>query len=379
MDDSIQIHPVITRRDLSAFVSLPWQIYRDDPNWVPPLISDQLHRLDPARGPFFTHAEAQLFLARQGRRDVGSISVFIDHRRVAHLNRQVGGFGFFEVVEDYAVAEALLDAAIEWLWERNISEMRGPTSFTDYEYPGVLIEGAAVPPVMLTAHTTPYYRDFLEGYGMEKDYDLYAWRASREQVDAELENILPELTEAGEAASAKAPVTIRAARLDAWESEIRAAHQLFMETLGALPEYTPISHEEFRSLANQMRAFLDPSMVLFANVEEQPVGFCVALPDFNQVLRQLNGRLFPKGWIAAQQMIEQIDVLSFKSMSIREEYRQRGIDSLLFREALKACSARGFNWLDCSVTLENDPMVNLIANWLRAERYKHYRVYKLDL
>jgi GNAT superfamily N-acetyltransferase len=379
MDISIQVYPALTRRDLMAFVSLPWRIYREDPNWVPPLISDQLHRLDPGRGPFFIHAEGQLFLARQGRRDVGRILVFIDHRRVAHLNRQVGGFGFFEAIQDYAVAEALLDAAIEWLWDRDISELRGPTSFADYEYPGVLIDGAAVPPVLLTAHTMPYYGDFLKGYGMEKDYDLYAWRASREQVDAKLEKILPELTHSAQAAAAETPLTVRAARLDAWDSEIRAAHDIFKSGPAVFPESAPISYEEFQSLAHQMRTFLDPSLALFGEVADRPIGFCVALPDFNQVLMQLNGRLFPKGWIAAQQMIEQIDTLSLKVMRIQEEYRQQGIDMLLFLEALKACRARSFSWLDCSVTSENDPLIELIAGQLGAEQYKHYRVFRLDL
>jgi GNAT superfamily N-acetyltransferase len=379
MASAIEIQPVNSRRFLQAFVRFPWKVYADDPNWVPPLISDQLNQLDPARGPFFSHAEAELFLALRGREVVGRIAVFIDHRRVAHLSRQVGGFGFFEVLEDYDVAEALLDAASAWLWDRNITEMRGPTSFTDNEYPGVLIEGANCPPVMLAAHTPLYYKDFLKSYGMEKDHDLFAWRAFREQIGEELKNVPPELIQVAEAALKSANVTIRPVRLENWESEIEAAHHLFNATLKDLPEYVPMSYDDFTRLADQLRDFLDPNLALFAEVESKPIGFCVAVPDINRVLIHLNGRIFPTGWLKARRLIPQIDVVSFKLMGILEEYRRRGIDALLYLEAVKAVYAGGYAWMDGSLTSENNPMVNLIAHRLGAERYKHYRMYKLKL
>jgi GNAT superfamily N-acetyltransferase len=379
MDSSIQIDPVLTRRDLKSFVLLPWKIYKDDPIWVPPLISAQLSRLDPARGPFYTHADGQLFLARRGREIVGSIAVFIDHRRVEHLNRQVGGFGFFEVIEDYPVAEALLDAAVEWLWERNISEIRGPTSFTDYEYPGVLVEGANIPPVLLAAHTPHYYGGFLESYGMERDRDLFAWRVVQEQVSGKPDHIPEDLIRAAGAALAGTPVTVRPVKVEDRELEIKSVHQLFNLIFRNSPAHTPMSLDEFQQVAKQMRPFLDPDLILVAEVESKPVGLCIAIPDINRVLMQLNGRLFPLGWLNARRMIDQIDVVSFKSMSILEEFRQRGIDALLLLESLKRVDSKGYAWLDCSVVSEDDPLVNLIANRMGAERYKHYRVYRLDL
>nr|HID13370.1 N-acetyltransferase [Anaerolineae bacterium] len=379
MMSSIQIQPVTTRRDLRAFVRFPWRVYKDDPNWVPPLISERLEYLDPARGPFYEHAEVVIFLARRGREVVGTIAPFVDHRLIEHLGQPVGGFGFFEVIEDYAVAERLLDAACEWLRAHDMPLVRGPTNFTNNDCPGVLIEGADCPPVMLEAHTPPYYKDFLERYGMEKDRDLFAWRAFRSQIGEELKNIPPELARVADVARQVANVTIRKVRLEDWDQEIATAHYLFDITLRHIPDHIPLTETEFRRLANQMRPFLDPDLALFAEVEGKPVGFCVAVPDINRVLIHLNGRLFPLGWLKMKRYIRQIDVVTFKLMGVLEEYRRRGIDALLYLEAVKAVFDRGYEWLDGSLTSELNPMVNLIAQRLGAERYKRYRVYQMRL
>jgi GNAT superfamily N-acetyltransferase len=379
MASSIQIHPVTTRRDRSAFVKFPWRVYKDDPNWVPPLFSDQLEYLDPTRGPFFKHADVALFLARQGRRAAGTIAAFIDHQANAHTGQPEGGFGFFEVIEDYGVAEQLLNTACDWLREREVALVRGPTSFSSNDRPGVLVAGADCPPVMLEAHNPPYYKDFLERYGMEKDHDLYAWRAFRSQIGEELKNIPPELNRVAEVARKVANVTIRKIRMDDWEDEINTAIDLFNDTLKHLPDYIPLDVAEFRRTADQIRLFLDPDLALFAEVNGHAIGFCIAIPDINRAFIHLNGRLFPLGVLKLRRLISQIDVVTFKLMGIREEYRRHGIDALLYLEAVKAVYRKGYAWLDGSVTSEYNSMVNLIANRLGAERYKHYRIYKMNL
>jgi GNAT superfamily N-acetyltransferase len=375
----IEIQSVGSRRDLKAFVKFPWRIYRGDPNWVPPLISERLEYLDPATGLFYRHAEVALFLARRGREVVGTIASFIDHDLVEHVGRPEGGFGFFEVVNDYTVAERLLDAACEWLRARDMGEVRGPTSFTDNDYPGVLIEGTDCPPVMLEAHTPLYYRDLLERYGMEKDHDLYAWRARRSQIGRELENLPPELIRVADVARQVANVTIRRIRMEDWDAEIRTAYHLFTTTLHDLSNRAPMREAEFRRLADQLRPFLDPDLALFAEVGELPVGFCVAVPDINRALIHCNGRLFPLGWLKLRRAMREIDVVTFKLMGVLQEYRRRGIDALLYLEAVKTVYDGGYQWLDGSVTSELNPKINLVAHRLGAERYKHYRLYRMTL
>jgi GNAT superfamily N-acetyltransferase len=374
---ALEIRRVTKRRDLRAFARLPWQVYKGDPNWVPPLIDDQARYLDPSTGPFYQHADVALYLAWRGRAAVGRVAAFVEHEEAE--GEQKGGFGFFEAVNEYPVVEALLDAACDWLRARGASSVRGPTNFGENESPGILIGGAECPPVMLEAHNPPYYAELLERYGMEKDCDLYAWRATREQIGEELANIPPELARVAEVARRVANVTIRKIRMAEWEQEVETARQLFNDTLNHLPDFVYMTEGEFGRMADQLRAFLDPDLALFAEAEEQCVGFCVAVPDVNRVLIHLNGRLLPFGWLKIRRLIRQIDVVSFKLMGVLPEYRRRGIDALLYMEAIKRVYEKGYAWLDGSLTSELNPTINLIAGRLGAERYKQYRMYKMML
>jgi GNAT superfamily N-acetyltransferase len=372
---SIEIRRVKNRRDLKAFVKFPWRVYRNDPNWVPPLIAEQLKYLDPASGSFYSHGEVALFLSLRGSEVVGTIAVFMDH----HLDAHMGGFGFFETLDDYPAVEVLLTRAFDWLRSRGVSKVTGPTNFSDTESPGVLIQGADCPPVMMAAHNPLYYKDLLERFGMQKDHDLYAWRAFREQIGEELQNIPPELNRVAEVAQKASNVRVRKVRLEEWDNEIREVHHLFNVTLRDLPDYIPMPEEDLQRIARQIRPFIDPDLALFAMVDGKAVGFCIAIPDVNRVLIHLNGRLFPFNWLRVNRLIKQVDVVTFKMMGVVDEYRRRGIDALLYMEAIKAFYRKGYKWLDGSVTSEYNPVVNLIAHRLGAERYKHYRLYQLEL
>jgi GNAT superfamily N-acetyltransferase len=376
---SIQVQTVTARRDLRAFARFPWRVYADDPHWVPPLLADRMQTLDPAKGLFYRSADVSLWLARRDREVAGTVAVFVDRPAGQERPAHEGGFGFFEVVDDDAVVEALLDAAFDWLRSREVTLVRGPMNFSVNDCPGVLIAGANCPPVMLEAHTPPYYAGLLERYGMVKDHDLYAWRAFRSQVGEELSNLPPELGRVADVARRVAQVEIRKLRLKDWDSEIATACRLFNETLEHLIDHVPLSVAEFSRLANQFRPFIDPDLALFAESGGQAVGFCIALPDVNRVLIRLNGRLFPFHWMRLRRYIRQIDVVSFKLMGILEPYRRRGIDALLYLETIKAFYAKGYEWLDGSLASENNPTINLIAQRLGAERYKQYRLYQMRL
>jgi len=309
---------------------------------------------------------------------VGTVAAFVDRWLIEVLGEAVGGFGFFEVIEDYDVAARMLDVAAGWLREHGATVMRGPLNFNNSDRPGVLIGGADCPPVMMEAHTPPYYAAFLERYGMEKHQDLYAYRAFREQIGERMESLPPELGRVAEAARRQG-VTTRAVRLEAWDEEVRTLHRLFNASLTHLPYRLPIPEETFRRMADELRLFVDPRMAIFAEVGGEPVGFCIALPDVNRVLIHLNGRLFPFNWLRLRRLIRRVDVATFKLMGILPEYRQRGIDALLYLEVLKGFLAGGYRWLDGSVTSEYNLIVNLVAQRLGAERYKHFRVYQKPL
>lgn len=372
MSTDIVLREVRTRQDLDAFVRFPWQVYRGDRNWVPPLLSERRDYLTPGRNPSLQGADVALFLAGRGGRVVGTIGA------LARPTEQAGVFGFFEVRDDYAAAMALLDAARRWLRGRGVATVQGPFNFSHYECPGVLVDGADCPPVMLTAHTPPYYRAFLERYGMEKDDDLYAWRAFRSQVGEGLEAVPEEVQRAAEAAM-RHGVSVRRLRVDRWSEELTIACRIFNTTLSHLPQRVPMPEDEFRRFADPMRRIIDPALALFAECEGEVVGFCVSLPDINRALIHLNGRLFPLGWLRLMREIKRVDVLTFKLMGVLPRFRIRGIDALLFVESLRGMLAGGYQWLDGSLTSERNPMINLVASRLGAERYKHYRVYRMPV
>jgi GNAT superfamily N-acetyltransferase len=335
--------------------------------------------LNPAKGLFYKQAEVALFTARRGRETLGTIAAFVDNSRVKHLGRAEGGFGFFEVVEEYEAASQLLDACCAWLQGHGMTSVRGPTNFGDNDSPGVLIAGTSYPPAMLEAHTPPYYKDFLERYGMEKEHDLYAWRATFEQLGDKLQGLPTDIAHVADMVRQQGKTTIRKVRMEDWPQEVSTVRYLFNTTLSHLPDAVPLSEAEFQYFADQMRPFLDPDLALIAETDGKAVGFSVLIPDTNRVLIRLNGRLFPFNWLKVKRYIREIDVVSFKLMGVLEEYRRRGIDALLYTEALKAAKRKGYKWLDGSLTSELNPMINLIAQRRGAELYKHYRLYRMDL
>jgi GNAT superfamily N-acetyltransferase len=376
MAADIELREVTTRRDLERFVRFPWRVYRGDHNWVPPLISEQVSYLTPQRNPLLQGAHLALYTAHRRGRLVGTVGTVLDGRTANDPHGTVGVFGFFEVLDDYPAAERLLDAARARLRAAGARVMRGPQSFSEQERPGVLIAGADCPPVMFAAHTPPYYKTFLERYGMSRFHDVYAWRASRSQIGENLERIPMEIRRVAEAAR-RHGVTVRKARLDRWGEEVATAHHLFNATLSHLPTFNSISWQEFQSLAEPMRRIVDPDLALFAELDGRVVGFCVSLPDLNRALIHLNGRLFPLGWLRLWWYLRKVDVLTFKLMGVLPELRYRGIDALLFEESIRGMIAKGYQWLDGSLTSEHNKTVNLLASRFGAERYKHYRIYQV--
>lgn len=379
MKTTLHIQPVSTRRELGIFVNLPWKIYVNDENWVPPLISEQLNRLDPSRGAFHGHAEVILFLAYQGKEPVGRIAAYIDHRRVAHLSRQVGAFGFFETLPDYSYAEALLDAAVDWLWERNIAEMVGPACFTDFEYPGVLIEGFDHPPVTLAAHSPPYYQDYLTTYGLELHQEFSTWRIFANQM----ENVLPEITSKTLTTNVEEQFggnfLIRKLRMEDWEADLRIVHRLVNESFMRSPSYVPVSAEDFLQIMDMLRVFVDPDLVRVVEADGQPIAAICAIPDRNRVLRQMDGRLSTIDRIRMRRLISQIDVTTLLFIGVLERYQESDIEGQLYRDLISTLLSRGFGCLSGNDFPGLGSSSSSLKDLLGAETYRRYQLLKLHL
>lgn len=372
----LRVQPVTTKRDRQILVRFPWRIYRNDPQWVPPLIHQRERQLDPERGSFFGHGEATPFVARRGDEVVGTIVAWINHRSNAYLRERAAGFGFFEVLEDYPIAEALLTTACDWARRRGMEVIRGPFYFSMDDSPGVLIKGFDQPQVVLMGHTPPYYAGFIERFGMEKYRDAFAYRGDLAPLEGDMANVPRKILRVAEAIRRKEKVILRKLRMDDWDNEVAIAMGIFNQSLGHMRNHVPMDEAEFHCFAEDLRAILDPDMVLFAEVAGRPVGFSVTLPDINQALKHVNGRLSPLGLLKLWWYRRRVNVASFKILGVLEEYRGRGIDSLFYVETARQLFAKGYKWIDLSLVAENNVMMNRMVQRLGGYVYRHYRTYQ---
>lgn len=376
---TLHIQEVQSEKELKQFILLPWQIYRGDRNWVPPLISRRRSYLDRSASPVFKEGEVALFLALRGDWAVGTIGVSINNYANDYRREKTGHFGFFETVDDYGVAYLLFDTARQWLRERGMTLMRGPYNFGGNDDPGFLVGGADCPPVMLEAHTKPYYAAMAERYGMVKYTEGYAYRIDRPVGGGDLESAIPpKIMRVAEWVQKRAGVTVRRARLDHWDEEIVIARRLFNASLMHLRDHVPMSDEQFRNMALEMKDLLHQDLVYFAEVSGEPIAFSLAIPDVNRVLIHGNGGRYPWDWLRMWWYSKHIDVLSFKIMVMLPEYHGRGLDAILYLNTARAALAQGYQWMDMSLVAEENTAVRLLAEKVGGRIFKHYRIYQIN-
>lgn len=376
---NIQIVPIQDQRGRERFVRFPWQVYRNDPIWVPPLISSQLHTLDPQRGSFFHYGDAALFMAQRDGRDVGRVAGWISHRSNEFLGEKVAGFGFFETFDDYEIVQALLDSVCGWAREQGMETIRGPFYFSMDDSPGVLIEGEDYPQVLMCGHSPLYYAGLLEQYGLVKYRDAYAYRVDLSEFKGDVNNLPPKILRVAEIVRRKQRVQIRHMRMENWDDEVARVMYLVNEAMGYMRNHVPMDEQEFTSFTNELKQVIDPELVLFAEIDGEPVGFAATIPDVNRGLQAANGRLFPLGLLKLWWRMRHIDVASIKLLAVLEEYRSRGLDSLLYLETARALIRKNYVWADMSLTAEHNVMVNRLSEKLGWQRYKVYRTYHMSL
>jgi len=369
---SLEVRPVAGRRDLRRFVRFPWRIYAGNPCWVPPLIGEQRRFLGPAGNPFFRHSRAELFLARRGGEVVGRIAAIENRRHLETYGDGTGFFGFFESVDDREVAGALLETAADWVRERGLRRLRGPTSFTINDECGVLLDAFDQPPVILMPYNPPYYPRRIEEQGFLKAQDLYAYR-----MEAPRE--MPERLRAARALAEARGTVIRQVDLSRFDEELARIHAIhsaaWAENWGAVP----LTWEELRDLGKHLLPVVDPDLVLLAEKAGEPIGVMVSIPDVNQALRHLNGRLFPTGLVKLLWYRRRIDALRVLIMGVLSEYRREAIDAALYAATVEAAIPKGYRWGEMSWILESNDSMRRVLERLGTERYKTYRIYEKEL
>jgi len=375
----LEVTKLGSAEERQEMVMFPWTVYRGDKNWVPPIIKERQKLLDPGSNPFFQQADVLLLGARRSGRLVGTTAAFVDHRFNEHLGQKVGFFGFFEVLEDFEAARALLETAGDWAQQRGMTELRGPINFHRDRERGILIEGDDCPPPMLCAHSPPYYQGFVERCGFVKLADDLCRRAWVSKIVGPNGTLPPRLARLEKVARRRSHLNIRHACLENWDDEVQRVRELYDATIGKLPDHVPWGDEDLDAFAQQLRPFVDPDFVLFGEVEGKTVGCLLAFPDFNQVLIHLNGRLDGFGKLLAWWHWRNVDVISLKVGGVLEEYQGRGIEALMLLELARCGLPRGFRMVDMSLQAEENDRLNTLVSHFDVEEYKRYRVYTLSL
>ena len=370
---SLNIIPVQKKKEWIDFVKFPYRLYRDNPCWVPPILMDYKVLLNPEKHPFYQHADVQFYLARKGKKTLGRIAAIIDHNHNTIHEEKTGMFGFFECIDDYSVAKALLTAARAWVKDKGMNAFRGPLNPSQNEECGLLMDAYDKPPVLLMPYNPPYYVNLLEQFGLKKAMDLWAY-----YIDSE--NPPPEkLVRVTDSLRKKTNVCIRPVRMKDFKNEAEKVWYIYNHAWIKNWGFVPMTKAEFDHLAKNLKTAIVPDLALMAELDGKPVGFSLTLPDMNQALIHTRGRLFPTGLLKILWYSRKIDMVRIIIMGVLPEYRNLGIDSLFYIDTWRNAVAKNMGRGEMSWILENNKMMNRAAKMLGAHIYKTYRMYEMKI
>ncbi len=368
----LHITPVRGRRELKQFLRLPWKIYEGDPLWVPPLLHDVSTLLDRERHPFHQHAEVEYFLARRGGAVVGRIAAVVNRLHNEFSGDRTGFFGFFECIDDQAVANALFEGAESWLAERGMEMSRGPMNFSTNEECGLLLEGAAEPPFVMMTYNPPYYARLIEGAGYEKARDLLAYILYTEEKPSRLAKGVRRVAE-------RKGISIRPLDMKRFEQEVALLEEIYNAAWERNWGFVPMTPAEFGFMAKQLKPVVDPNYTLIAEVNGEPVGFGLALPDFNQALKHINGRLLPFGLLKLLWHKRNIDQVRIITLGIKPGYRRLGLDAMMYLRMFEQAAQDAIKRGECSWILEDNWDMRRALEKMGGTEYKAYRIYDKPL
>jgi hypothetical protein len=369
----IEVSEVTSRRERDAFINFQWQIYSNDPAWVPPLIIERKRFLDRKRHPFYRHGDAALFLARKNGKIAGRIMASDDPNYNSLHQTNVGCFGLFECINDQEVAGALFDAAASWLRKKGRNEIMGPIDYSTNYVCGLLIDGFRFSPTILTAHNPPYYGELVESCGFTKVKDWYAWWF------ADPSNAATHLRRLATRLKTRWPVTIRAADLKNLRDESGRLRQIFNQAWERNWGFVPFTEPEIEFMTEELKPLIVPEFAWIAEIGNEPVGFTLCLPDINVVLRELNGRLtrfgLPIGLIKLLLYKKRVRKGRLIALGVVEKYRRAGIAEMLVLRVMEETMIKRGITGELSMTLEDNVLVNRFIEAIGAERYKTYRIF----
>lgn len=365
---------VTTESEKSRFIRFPYDHYSDSTYWVPPLVMEQKKLLDTRKNPFFNSAEIALFNAEHNGEPAGRIAAIIDHRYNKHHGTKTGFFGFFECIDRQATADLLFRVAEDWLREKGMEDVLGPANPGMMDEIGILVDGFEKYPSILMPYHKPYYDKLLKGAGFDKETDLFTYNVTQDSVDRDRANRAVEIVRKRLPGISIRPISKKKIR-----QEIKIIREIYNDSWSQNWGFIPLTEEEFDYMASDLKTILDTDFAHIAEIDGEPVGFSVALPDYNQILKDLDGRLLPFGFLKLLWNRKKINKIRTALMGVTPEYRGKGIDVLLHRESIQNGLHRGFYSSEVGWILESNVQMIRVAEKIGGELDKVYRMYSKKL
>jgi GNAT superfamily N-acetyltransferase len=373
----IEIRRVKSKKERTVFVTMPWKFYNNDTHWVPPLIGDQKAFINPSKGVFFDHGEAELFLAYRGTEPVGRISSHINRRYDEYFPDRKGFVGFFECEDNRETASALFDAAASWLRGKGRKVMEGPMSFGVYDETGVLIQGFDTDPYVLTSHNPPYYQRLFEENGWEKSIDWFAFRGRAEVFRAKLS---PRYFVLSQRVLKREGLAIRPTDIKHHlDREAEIIKRIFAEAWSDNWGHVPLTDNEFNRLKEGVKQFVIPQLSFIVELEGRPIAFALAIFDANVAVKKVNGRLFPLGFVKLLTTLKKTRRFRLILMGVLKEHRHQGIEVAMYSHVIQEGMRLGFEEVEMSMIVETNQAMIDSAERMPVERYRTWRIYRKDI
>ncbi len=369
---AIEVRPIQLPRDARAFIDVWWTVYGKDPHWVPPLLFERLAFLDPKKNPYFEVSTLQCFIAYEDGRAVGTIAATKDHAFQA-IEPGVGFFGFFEFVDRFEVAKALFDAAVEWHRAQGMKTVRGPFNFNTNHECGLLVEPFDSDPLVLMVWNPAYYVDVYARLGLVKAQDMYAYwmdnNGRTEQYDR-----IARLTERVE--SRAKGLTIRSVDVRKFEAELRHVHEVYLDAWEDNWGFVKMTDREFHKMAEGIKDMIDPHYCYMAFINGEIAAFSITLPDYNQVVKPMNGRIFPFGWWHYLTRRSKVDQMRVFTLGVKKKFRHMNLGLPLYKRTWEAGLARKVKGAEASWILESNRQMRDPLEKMGFRIYKTYRIFE---
>ncbi len=376
---SLEIVPVITKKHFNDFVSLPWELFSTNSNWVPPLRMNVLKQLDTQKNHFYKSAERMLWLAYRDKKPVGRIAGILNHRHNEYHNETTGFWGFFEVINDIEVSEKLFAAVESWAKAKGMTQLRGPVNLSTNHECGLQISAFDTIPYAMMLQHPPYYQQLVESLDHKKAIDLQAWLQKAEDV-VDADNTIKQ-----RAANLlkKDGIRLRYIDMKRYNEEIAALYEVYNDAWKKNWGFAPMERDDFLDMAKEMKSIIKPFCIPIIEVENEIAAFAVFIPDINQVLIKIkNGKLFPTGLLKLlwhTKVKKTMNRGRIPLLGVKGKFRHLRLAALLYMELFSSIPANGYPIIESSWILETNRAMVMGLKAVKAFHYKTYRLYEKPL